>query len=1093
MADHPMDPALAGDLSEHARALRALAQQLVGDQCADDLVQDTTLTALRWPPERREGIGAWLRQVLRRLASNHRRAAARRARHERQASPPAVQDTAARVAEQHELVQRVTQALLALPEPYHGTLLLRFFQDLTPTEIAHATGAPLATIKSRLQRGITLLRERLDESPGSKDWRAGMAAAFGLRDVLQPGVVAAASACVTGGVLMGTAMKLTAAALATALVVAAWIVWNPGPPAGTRDAVRDPAKPAPVVAAASNTDVRAPVVGEQPVRQAAPAPVSAGTQPLATLRGRCVDERGLPLAGVLVKLTSNARSNELLDAWTKDHDAPAKLGESLTSGNDGTFVFRFWPAPPMQHFLRLQCDGRALLSGRVEGGGEMVAGKERDLGDLCLPAGSTIRGRLRDTKGAPVAGAEVHFVAQTPPVDGIRVHERANARTGDDGRFATWIPVPPGEYGVRAGDARAISASGPALDAKVTPARVSLGGGVPFPEVELVIDRAPARPTIRGVVVDERDQPVADANVTIVGYDWGPTPSKGVVKTDANGAFTLPGSERSPDKVTLRALKRGFEDTLAPEPVAWGSPDVRLVLRRALAVEVSVVAADGGVPVEQFQVRIVSPGRVGVDFGVRARGRHPGGRVVVDGVLRGDWTVIVEPAGDEFAPVTLAPVHVADPGPVRVTVQLQRAIAQSVRVRTAAGAPVAGTRVELALMRDGVPTIDTYAHSLTSTLWLQPGVALLQDQGVTGADGCVRVRGPANTPLALFVRGPGHVPAIEPAVVLDATRTIEVTVGTGASLAGRASPAEAIAELRTLAGLPEQGAVGATKKGLLPGIRLHRNADGRTSYWPDFPATIGDDGAFRIDGVPPGRWEVLATWFEPAPGRDGACIGQSAPVAAVELRDGATMELDVDLSALLPGEIDGLVLHNGTPAAQRQIQFDLQGKAPSYACFATTDDAGRFRLRARGGDYIVSGHTDRTRLSADERAHVVKGQTATRTFTLQSGTLCCRVIDDQGNPVRGVRVDMLQEGPEPRHWTWLARTDDNGITLVEVAIAPVQLAVLPERLQDPAAQQARLAQGEDAFASERLQLGRFTATPGKTTELELRLPAAWRR
>src|SRR5262245_11136196 len=285
MAEHPMDPKLASELGEQARALRALARHLVGEQGADDLVQDTTLAALRWPPERRDGVGAWLLQVLRRLASNHRRAAARRARHERHASPPALQDAAALVAEQHELVQRVTQALLALPEPYHGTLLLRFFQDLTPTGIAQATSVPLATVKSRLQRGIVLLRERLDASAGGKDWRKGMVAAFGLGDVLRPGAVAAASTVVTGGVLMGTAMKFTGAALAAALVVAAWIVWNPGPPAGARVATHDAASPAPVVAAPS-ARVEAPLAGEQPVREAAPAPASATTQPLATLRGR---------------------------------------------------------------------------------------------------------------------------------------------------------------------------------------------------------------------------------------------------------------------------------------------------------------------------------------------------------------------------------------------------------------------------------------------------------------------------------------------------------------------------------------------------------------------------------------------------------------------------------------------------------------------------------------------------------------------------------------------------------------------------------------------------------------------------------------
>ena len=53
------------------------------------------------------------------------------------------------------------EALLAtLPEPQRAALVLRYQEDLTPEEIAATLDAPLATVKSHLQRGLKLLRAK---------------------------------------------------------------------------------------------------------------------------------------------------------------------------------------------------------------------------------------------------------------------------------------------------------------------------------------------------------------------------------------------------------------------------------------------------------------------------------------------------------------------------------------------------------------------------------------------------------------------------------------------------------------------------------------------------------------------------------------------------------------------------------------------------------------------------------------------------------------------------------------------------------------------------------------------------------------------
>ncbi|PAC96386.1 RNA polymerase sigma factor [Bacillus licheniformis] len=53
------------------------------------------------------------------------------------------------------------EALDELPQPYHTIIVLRFFEDLKLEEIAEITGENLNTIKTRLYRGLKLMRIQL--------------------------------------------------------------------------------------------------------------------------------------------------------------------------------------------------------------------------------------------------------------------------------------------------------------------------------------------------------------------------------------------------------------------------------------------------------------------------------------------------------------------------------------------------------------------------------------------------------------------------------------------------------------------------------------------------------------------------------------------------------------------------------------------------------------------------------------------------------------------------------------------------------------------------------------------------------------------
>ncbi len=57
---------------------------------------------------------------------------------------------------------RLADVLGRLPTHYREVLTLRFHEELQLDEIAQVTGAPLSTVKSRLRRGLELVRERVE-------------------------------------------------------------------------------------------------------------------------------------------------------------------------------------------------------------------------------------------------------------------------------------------------------------------------------------------------------------------------------------------------------------------------------------------------------------------------------------------------------------------------------------------------------------------------------------------------------------------------------------------------------------------------------------------------------------------------------------------------------------------------------------------------------------------------------------------------------------------------------------------------------------------------------------------------------------------
>jgi len=163
------------DLLVHGDFLSALARMLVADEAtANDVVQDTWLRAMQTPP-RAEGsltegrLKGWFTKVVRNLVRD--RAARERARGERERdSSRDVVDAAASpetITERMTALDELGRAFTGLPSKYREVLYLRYYEDLSPAALATKLDLPLATAKTRLRRGLELLRADLEQRLGS--------------------------------------------------------------------------------------------------------------------------------------------------------------------------------------------------------------------------------------------------------------------------------------------------------------------------------------------------------------------------------------------------------------------------------------------------------------------------------------------------------------------------------------------------------------------------------------------------------------------------------------------------------------------------------------------------------------------------------------------------------------------------------------------------------------------------------------------------------------------------------------------------------------------------------------------------------------
>lgn len=148
-------------------------QRALGDRgAAEDVTQQVFLEVWRRGPQYDAGRGSvftWVMTIARSRAIDHQRKRVPEPRDTSDpASPFAQAESPAAARELDELLDRwrVAGLLRRIPADEAYLLRMRFFEELSQSEIAARTGIPLGTVKMRMVKALGRLREMIEEDDG---------------------------------------------------------------------------------------------------------------------------------------------------------------------------------------------------------------------------------------------------------------------------------------------------------------------------------------------------------------------------------------------------------------------------------------------------------------------------------------------------------------------------------------------------------------------------------------------------------------------------------------------------------------------------------------------------------------------------------------------------------------------------------------------------------------------------------------------------------------------------------------------------------------------------------------------------------------
>jgi hypothetical protein len=524
---------------------------------------------------------------------------------------------------------------------------------------------------------------------------------------------------------------------------------------------------------------------------------------------------------------------------------------------------------------------------------------------------------------------------------------------------------------------------------------------------------------VSGIVVDEQGRPVAGVEVkaelqpgsrprSMAGWGTG-----GTALTSAAGAFRIPtlfaGLAHE-----LKLTRRGYAPTrTSVPPIEPGRQAVplRLVLRKGRTGTGRVVSQTDQ-PVAGATV-VLEPEASG-DIMIRmSRARDDSSRFEATAGADGRFEIPDLPPGTfnltargpGYAPITVPGLVVPEGGGVNLgidlgTIALVRGVALEGFVTGTDGKPVEGARVAVA----------EASNDPLSGLRGSDG----PPAAVTGQDGFFRVEDRrAGETVNVDVQRAGYASGSAPGVLVPSQEPLRIVLKPTSAVEGRTIDPD---------GKPVAGA------------EILLNPTGPTSMGPGFvmfstasmkQATSGDDGAFRIEDVPPGSFELRAA----AAGR------QSVEMTNLEVLSGQDLK-GVNVVLAAGAVIGGRVLASGRPVPGAQVELvepeTSMARMIIRASSARADGDGYYRL-----DGITPGERTFQAESKGFRKAVreldARPGDNTLDFSLEAGVeIAGRVVDGSGSPVAAALI-ALREGYNSWELPNAVSGPDGAFTLAGVA------------------------------------------------------------
>ena len=976
MARVPPDPQA---LLAHADFVRALAHTLVRDAArADDIAQETWVAALEHPPRTAQSPRGWLLTGLRNFARRFARAEVRRARWEGAAARPEPVPSTHEIVAREETRRRVVEAVLALEEPCRSAVILRFYEDLPPRAIAKRLGLPVETVRTRLKRGLALLRGRLDREWGGD--RSAWCAALAPIALKKAGIVPA----LLGGVAMKASSK---AAIAAALVLGVAVVFWPRNPRLLSEVSLGPGG----AAAPASLERASPRAGESGIdRQDSawvpglrPAERRAIEKEGPRVTGLVVDRGGLPVPRARVfSVPANLRRTVRLSSEPETDPV-----QNTETDAEGRFEVPLGGRSP-SHNLFVEAEG---FSARV-------AASLRSGDDVKIVLGPArgFAGTVSDLDGHPVAGATVRW-------SGLmlfaQVERRAVSRADGSYRIEG-ITSPGAAEGTGSGLAWWLEAEANGF----APLRIA-GPVSPEPEGDVRRDLFLIRgATLRGRVVDaETGSAIGGASAYLWSWEGQshsgdfPTPYDpvriGETLSAADGAFVfenVPAAgfhRRASYMMGSRGLILGYVGAKAPgyatgfEQVLYVKDgevtDATVRLWHAARVRGRVLDRSGkpvaGVPVSAS----------GLDGGGRWTGAPLEGvgfpKAETD--AEGKYLISGVPVGLESAPVTVSARALGSNVSAKVEVRLragEEAEAPDIPLKTD---PCA----ELLVADDqGRPVWGANAYG--------PG---LDSAAFTDESGRARVFyyfEERSGERVLVVRGPGHSAARTQPFIPSEENPPEVRVVLG--------PAHRIRGTTVLPyGKP---AAGVDLYALHPAIRPEEIARARVNWgdWKEGPglpgpyvlgfATSREDGSFEVRDLPEGPYTLVTLWRHPRGEGNGSEIRALLTGIGTDASEVVFHVPPEEEEDRAKARLEGTVTDAATGAPL--LDFEIVLKSDRRAVSGEKTAPGKFRVEAPPGTWKLT-------VSAEGYAAFVREGMEVGPETVPEPI---SVVLDGGTTVRGV-------------------------------------------------------------------------------------------